>query len=78
MYLLELITLSTISVWSACLPLSSSLLPAQWERLKAHNDELSERADTAELQISTFAQEYRKRFQDKEVTQSVLFVGARV
>ena len=40
----------------------------QWERVKQHNEELSERADTAEFQISTISKEYRKLFQEKEVS----------
>ena len=38
----------------------------QWEKLKKHSEELNERAETAEYQIATISQEYRKLFQDKD------------
>ena len=38
----------------------------QWEKLKAHRDELNEQAETAEYQIATISQEYRKVFQEKD------------
>ena len=41
----------------------------QYDRLKRRNEELSERADTAEFQVGTISQEYRKLLQQKEVGQ---------
>lgn len=38
----------------------------QWEKLKQHRDELNEQAETAEYQIATISQEYRKIFQEKD------------
>lgn len=38
----------------------------QWEKLKGHNEELSERAETAEYQIATISQEYRKLLQERD------------
>ena len=40
----------------------------QYDRLKKRNEELSDRADTAEFQVGTISQEYRKLLQQKEVS----------
>ena len=40
----------------------------QYDRLKRRNEELTERADTAEFQVGTISQEYRKLLQQKEVS----------
>ena len=37
------------------------------EQVKKRRDEETERADTAEFQVSTISQEYRKLLQQKEV-----------
>ena len=54
----------------------------QYDRLKRRNEELSERADTAEFQVGTISQEYRKLLQQKEVCNSnfshVLYVHIHV
>ena len=42
------------------------LVHSQWEKLKKHSEELNERAETAEYQVGTISQEYRKLFQDKD------------
>jgi len=44
------------------------LLSLQQEKAQKHKDELSERAETAEFQIATLSQEYRKLFQEKDVS----------
>ncbi|KAL5463237.1 hypothetical protein EMCRGX_G032117 [Ephydatia muelleri] len=41
-------------------------LQSEWERLNRRNEEVVERADTAELQIATISQEYRKIIQEKD------------
>lgn len=38
----------------------------QWEKLKKHSEELGERAETAEYQIATISQEYRKLLQERD------------
>ena len=55
------------------LPSPLPLLP-QWEKLQRRNEELGERADTAEYQIATISQEYRKLIQEKDVGATVSFL----
>ena len=38
----------------------------QWDKLKKHSEEVNERAETAEYQIATISQEYRKLLQEKD------------
>ena len=40
----------------------------QLERLKKRNEELEERSDTAEYQVASINQEYRKLLQEKDVS----------
>jgi len=52
-----------------CLPSCRAYLRVftfQWAKLKQHRDELNEQAETAEYQIATISQEYRKIFQEKD------------
>ena len=49
---------------SVCIFLN--LILVQWEKLKKHNEELGERAETAEYQIATISKEYRKLLQERD------------
>jgi hypothetical protein len=45
----------------------NSVLVSQYDRIKELNHELQEKAEAAELQISTISREYRTMLQEKEV-----------
>jgi hypothetical protein len=45
----------------------NSVLVSQYDRIKELNHELQEKAEAAELQISTISHEYRTMLQEKEV-----------
>ena len=40
----------------------------QWEKLQRHSEEVRERAETAECQITTISQEYKKLIQERDVS----------
>ena len=47
------------------------------EQVKKRRDEETERADTAEFQVSTISQEYRKLLQQKEVNYALCDIAAK-
>lgn len=52
----------------AIMTCSNNISSTQQEKAKQLKDELIERAETAEFQIATLSQEYRKIFQEKDVS----------
>ena len=54
-----------------CCDIVAGWLSLQWEKLQRHSEEVRERAETAECQIATISQEYRKLIQEKDVCENV-------